>query len=149
MNKILALVTFSLLISACVSHQQKDSTGFFLRSEFSWWEAKRDYEFKMTSGNRAVIYADLQNDGKPYHLKIADKAWSSGKNCGVYNGKSNKIKLNETIELTCPKLTEQEMLMPLAGAIKFTPTLNTKYKFTINMQNNKPVSLNIETVKVN
>lgn len=149
MKKILALMTASLLISACVSHQQKDATGFFLRSEFSWWEAKREYEFKTSSENQAVIYVDLQNDGQPYHIKIADKAWSSGKNCGVYNAKSNTIKLSETVKLTCPKLTKEEMLMPLAGAIKFTPTINTKYKFVINMQNNKPVSLNIELAKPN
>lgn len=140
---------FSLLTSACVSHQQKEGTGFFLRSEFSWWEAKREYEFKPTSENQAVIFVDLQNDGKPYHLKIADKAWSSAKNCGVYNGKSNTIKLDETVKLTCPILTKEEMLMPLVGAIKFTPPLNTKYRFTVHMESNKPVSLNIQLIKVN
>ncbi|MDA8622176.1 hypothetical protein N9L48_05965 [Psychrosphaera sp.] len=144
MKKTLTLMTLLLLNSGCASHKNKEATGFFLRSEFSWWEAKRVYEFKATSENRAEILVELQNDGNPYHLKVADKAWSSGKNCGVYNGKSNSIKLDEAIQLSCPILNKEDMLMPLAGAIKFTPPLNTKYKFIIYMQDNKPVSLSIK-----
>ena len=149
MKKKMTLMTLLLLTSSCASHKNNEATGFFLRSEFSWWEAKRVYEFKVTSENRAEVNVELQNDGNPYHLKVADKAWSSGKNCGVYNGKSNSIKLGEVTQLTCPILSKEEMLMPLAGAIKFTPTINTKYKFIIYMQNNKPVSLNIELAKPN
>ena len=132
-----------MLLSSCANHAQQDSTGIYLRSEFSWWEAQAKYEFKTFEDGKAKVVAKIQNDGKPYNIKIADKAWSVGRNCGVSEGTNKEIKLNETRLLTCTSKKNNDRLMPLTNAFTFFPKKKGSYTFTLDLVQGQIVSITI------
>ncbi len=137
----------TLIVSGCSTFNNNKNleTGLFIRSEFTWWEARKAFEFKMISDTEAKVITELKPDGKPYNIKIADKAWSNLKNCGNAPQESNKIILNTWKRLDC-NYQNADKIAPLNQAITFSPPEAGHYSFVITLDNGLPIKLIISPV---
>lgn len=133
-----------LLLLGCQSSPKDMYADMYLRSEFTWWEARPEFKFKtiQESTNKQVT-AKIEADGNPYHLKIADRAWSQNKNCGYNNVKDKVVTLDSWIELSCTYNFEKLNATPIQKPFEFKPTVSGTYKFSLKMTLQGPSHLMI------
>jgi hypothetical protein len=142
----LAFIFFAILsMLGCQLTPKAPETDWYLRSEFTWWEARKEFILRpIKDTGRLMLTTRLQPDGSPYHLKIADRLWSMGKNCGA-KPDTGKAVLGQPVELECDIVTNE--ILPLQGAIEFLPTLSGTYQFEVLLAEDKPHRLIITYLK--
>jgi hypothetical protein len=146
---LILMITTLLMItilSACASKPKDERTGLYLRSEFTWWEAQRAYEFKIKPDGQSYLIATIVPDGNKYHLKIADKAWSADLNCGPTDVRDTELKLDEWLPLNCQYDAQKNKITPLNNAFTFKPKVAGEFKFSLKFANKKPIKLLVSKV---
>lgn len=118
--------------------QQDNSSDMYLRSEFTWWEAKPEFKFsRVKNSTNKAIKAKIQADGSAYHIKIADKTWSKYRNCGYKNNVDRIIKLDKWLELECTYDFEKLNTTPIQKPFSLKPKKTGFYTFTLKMNQGK------------
>lgn len=139
----------AMILAACSSTNNGDP-NLYLRSEFTYWEAKEEYQFKQASSRNKdvesyfVVESEIVADGNPYHLKIADKSWSKNNNCGYRSVESKDVILGEWIELQCDYDFEKEYMTPIQRPLDFLPKDTGKYRFTLRINQDAKRYLRVE-----
>ena len=131
MTQFILVATIGCIgVTGCAVTKLNDEDNWYLRSEFTWWEANAQHRFESTSGGHELV-TTITSDGQPYHLKVADRMWSNGKNCGLNDSANTELRLNKWLQLNCGSSDNNvQSLMPLKGAITFRPERGKhQYKF--------------------
>jgi hypothetical protein len=137
--KILVVLASVILLSSCKSiFQQDNASDMYLRSEFTWWEAKPEFKFSpIKDSTNKIIKTKIQADGNAYHIKIADKTWSKYRNCGYKNNADRIIKLDKWLELECTYDFEKLNTTPIQKPFSLKPNKTQVYTFTLKMTEGK------------
>jgi len=150
MYKLLASILLVLLISACASKKEKEMEieDFYLRSQFTYWEAQEAFKFKYNEEkNILFLIAKIQADGNPYHLVVADKSWSQDSNCGYRDNKNKTLGFNNWLLLDCVYDQEKHATTPIQRPIEFLPRESGRYLFEVTLLNGKPDQLRVSKMK--
>ncbi len=148
-KKICCLLVLPILLAGCMTTPKEQATGMYLRSEFTWWEARPNFEFIKLENGRVMMDANIVPDGKPYHLKIADKSWSADKNCGPGKHTNITVELGVWLDLNCHYDAKNDQVTPLKGAFIFKPPQPANYQFEIKQTNGLPSQLKVTLVSDN
>lgn len=136
--KLLPLISSIMLLGAgCTVKQNFIEDDWYLRSEFTFWEAKDNYKFRLTNKDHDsypniktyVLVTEILADGNPYHIKIADKEWSYDKNCGYESPTQTSLGLDTWLALNCSYDFKNDYITPIKTPIKFKPLKTAKYQF--------------------
>ncbi|NVK23788.1 MAG: hypothetical protein HWE10_02565 [Gammaproteobacteria bacterium] len=150
MLRLLALLLFNVLVlSACVSKIEKlEMDEYYLRSQFTFWEAQDAFKFRYNE-EQDILYlkAKVQADGNPYHLIVADRAWTASNNCGYRNPKDKVLHFNQWLLLECNYDHELNATTPIQTPIEFEPKTTGEFLFEVSLLNGKPDQLRVSKVK--
>lgn len=147
----LILIT-SLTTTACAQLQVKESTetDLYLRADFTYWEAKEDFKFVLNQ-EAGIKYLKqfIQYDGQPYQFVIADRGWSSDKNCGYANGKERVVKYNQWLALNCNYDRAKNAATPIQKPFELLPKGSGKYLFELKYApgSNTPTHVRVSAIK--
>lgn len=143
-SSLIWVLSSLVLLSACVSKPDVDDSNWYVRSEFTWWEARKEFVLKPTDevSIREVEF-DLTPDGSAFHLKFADRLWSVDKNCGAPAAtKRNLVRIGQWHPLDCNY--QGEKIMPLDHSYKFLPAQSSRYRIEVKFINSRPTAFKIE-----
>jgi hypothetical protein len=143
--KILSMLVLVILLTSCKSMYQQDKySDLYLRSEFTWWEAKPEFKFvAIKDSTNKVVRTKIEADGSAYHIKVADKIWSKYKNCGYKNNADRIIKLDKWLELECTYDFDKLNTTPIQKPFQIKPTKDAFYTFTLKMTTTGPSHIKI------
>ena len=145
--KVLLFVILTLVITACSSTSKDKYSDLYLRSEFTWWEAKPEFRFEtIKDSTDKSVTTKIVADGSAYHIKVADSQWSKDKNCGYKNSKDRAITLNKWIELECTYDFEKLNSTPIQQPLQLNPKNTGVYTFTLKMSINGPSHIKVERI---
>ena len=150
MYKLISSVLLIVLLAACANKKDKEfeMEEYYLRSQFTYWEAQDAFKFKYNEKqNLLFLVANIQADGNPYHLVVADKNWSESNNCGHRSAANKKLMFNQWLLLDCNYDRELNATTPIQKPIEFMPTYSGKYLFEISLLNGKPDQLRVSQMK--
>ncbi|MBU2883293.1 hypothetical protein KO525_14585 [Psychrosphaera sp. B3R10] len=141
MNKLAILVSILLLSSSmlisCTSKPKLTATNWYLKSEFTWWEARPEYMLHLNEEAGVLeVQFTLRPDGQAYHLKLADKSWSVGKNCGSPQNNTSAIEIDTWYPVYCDP--QSDPITPLNGSYRFHPKDNAVYKLKVRFYKGLP-----------
>ena len=145
---ILVLTAVLALVGCASKNKTFEIDDYFLRSQFTYWEAQERYKFKYNKDqNILFLKTKIQADGNPYHLVVADRAWSASNNCGYRNPEDKALKFNTWLLLECNYDYERNSATPIQTPIEFTPKLTGEYLFEVTLLNGKPDQLRVNKIK--
>lgn len=144
MNKLAMLITTlmlsTFLLASCATKSKLTDTNWYLKSEFTWWEARPEYLLQLNKEQDVYQLAfSLTPDGEAYHLKIADKNWSIGKNCGAPKNKVNVVTLNKWFPVYCDP--QSDPITPLNNSYRFQPIDSSLYFIKVKFNNGLPIEM--------
>jgi hypothetical protein len=143
--KLLVFIVMILVLSGCSSTPKDKYSDLYLRSEFTWWEAKPEFKFKTIKDSiDKSVTAKIEADGNSYHIKVADNQWSQDKNCGYKNPEDRVIELNKWIELECSYDFDKLSSTPIQKPLEIKPSKTSFYTFTLKMTVNGPSHIKVE-----
>lgn len=146
---ILLVMTIVSALVGCASRTDKvEIDDFYLRSQFTYWEAQDRYKFKHNQEqNILFLKTKIQADGNPYHLIVADKGWTATNNCGFRNPNDKTLKFNTWLLLECDYDHEKNATTPIQTPIEFTPLVTGEFLFEVSLLNGKPDQLRVNRIK--
>ncbi|MDU0112213.1 hypothetical protein RT723_04210 [Psychrosphaera aquimarina] len=147
MKNMVLLILVSILM-ACSSKPKDMYSDLYLRSEFTWWEAKSEYKFKpIADTTNKIVTTKIEADGNPYHIKVADKQWSKNKNCGYKKIEDRKVVLGKWLELDCTYDFEKLNSTPIQKPLELKPKETGYYTFILKMSTTGPSHIQINKVE--
>lgn len=145
--KVLFLIAVTLVLTSCSSTSKDKYSDLYLRSEFTWWEAKPEFKFKtIKDSTDKSVMAKIEADGSAYHIKVADNQWSQDKNCGYKHSKDRVIALDKWIELECSYDFEKLNSTPIQKPLELKPIETSFYTFTLKMTVNGPSHIKVNRI---
>lgn len=146
--KIILLLIIVTVLAACSSTPKDMYSDLYLRSEFTWWEAKPEFMFKtIEESTGKIVTTKIEADGNPYHIKVADMQWSKYKNCGYKNSEDRIVVLDKWIELDCTYDFEALNSTPIQKPLKLKPSQTGIYTFILKMTTTGPSHIKINKVE--
>ena len=145
MKVIIALLILTTLASCSSRSGIETDTDWYLRSEFTWWEAKPEYKLRhVAEGQYMQTDFSVAPDGTVFHLKVADSQWQRDKNCGMVNPSNDEIRLDVWYPLTCDY--DKDDLTPLYNAYHFYPPQKGRYQMQVKFAKGRPVSMLVTAI---
>lgn len=142
--KLAYLVLTVLVVTGCSTTPKDNYENLYLRSEFTWWEAKPEFKFnRIEDSTDKQITAKIEADGNPYHIKVADDAWSKDKNCGYKYKKDREMVLNKWLELECNYDFNKLNTTPIQKPFELKPVSTGEYKFKLRMTTKGPSHIKV------
>lgn len=151
MNKAIFILAVSFILAACMRPNlisTKDS-GIYLRADFTYWEARPEFKFKLNK-EKAISYlkSDIKYDGQPYQFVVADRAWSSNKNCGYANKANRVLKYNTWLKLDCSYDADKNSVTPIQKPFEFLPKGSGSYLFELKLTETQiPTHIRVSAIK--
>lgn len=150
MRHLLVFIT-SFFLFACAQPKvtQAQASGMYLRADFTYWEARTDYKFKLNV-ERGVEFLTpfIKYDGQPYQFVVADRGWSADKNCGFQNKSDRALKYNQWVALDCNYDAEKNSVTPIQKPFEFLPKGSGKYLFELKLNDaNQPTHIRVSAMK--
>lgn len=147
MKRTLITLLLTTVLASCASTSPiKTDTDWYLRSEFTWWEAKGQYKLR-PQGEQALMVTefDVAPDGTVFHLKIADRQWSKNRNCGMVEASENEIRLSTWYPLLCDY--DRDEMTPLYKAYHFYPAEKGRYQLQVKFTEGRPSAMQVLAIK--
>lgn len=149
--RFISVILSSLLLGACAQPKvvKQIDTEFYLRADFTYWEANPAFAFKVNE-QAGVRYVKTRiiYDGNPYQFIIADKAWTADKNCGYAEVSSRVLTYNNWLELDCSYDADKNAITPIQRPFEFTPIGTGDYLFELKTnEQGTPTHLRVSAIK--
>lgn len=129
----------AMLLAACSVNPRvapvPENEELYLRGVFSWWEADEQFRMRQSQPGVYLTEVELIADGQPYDFRVADRAWSKGRNCGYAHKKDESIRLGIAVQANCHGENNN---------FKFTPKRTAVYQFTVTFNQANEVWLKVE-----
>lgn len=149
--KFLSILVISLFLLACAQPKiiKEKDLGLYLRADFTYWEAKSDFRFKLNAEKGVQFLTPyIKYDGQPYQIVVADRAWSANKNCGFKNRTERALKYNEWVALDCNYDADKNSVTPIQKPFEFLPKGSGKYLFELKLGDAKqPTHIRVSAIK--
>lgn len=150
MRHLLVFIVSTFLF-ACAQPKviQEQDLGMYLRADFTYWEARASYRFKLNVERGVEFLAPyIKYDGQPYQFVVADRAWSADRNCGFKNRSDRALKYNEWVALDCNYDAEKNSVTPIQKPFEFLPKGSGKYLFELKLgEANQPTHIRVSAMK--